>query len=749
MPNHRLEADAWSLAAGMATTWIQILLLREAMVAAGGNELCLSLSFGFWLLGVTVGAAMAGRLTYRKPDVYPPILGMLLVLSALSGLLVLRTGRSLAGMDPGALPSLADSSLLAFLCMFPAGLFIGALFPALGGVQVSAKGSVLRLYLLEALGSLAAGALFTLVLAGRVGAVFLLGLCSLTLAVPIGLRRTLKGKAIQTLTGLACVVIGIAFMTPRIGGRLDQSLLDLAWSQAGSRGKVAARRDTRYERLELGRNQTQFDLYANGRYQWSLPDLFGRRPLVHLALYEHPSPHRCLIIGCEPADDLPAALSHRLDRVGCSTLDPDLLPFLLPFFDRPTRDLLKDRRVALTAGDGRRYLLEVEPSSVDVLAVFTPRPETLSANRYYTAEFFELARRVVGAKGVVALSLPGGGNLLAPETATLIRSVLRAARGPFPFRALSAGTEVKVFLSPARGQVTEDREELRKRWQAQGPTDPSFTGHHFALYFEPDAIERLKRQITAAGALPNTDDQPTAFTSGLAASLRMSQRDVTQGPLFSGRIDRQWLLLLLVPLLVPLVVSGLRPALLKPMRTAALTAILATGGSGMALEVVLLYAFQAASGNLFQAIGILVAIFMAGLALGSLLGGAAVRKLSLFSACLAAEGVMLAVLVLSPLLLWWAAQSVVLCGMLMLAAGAATGFGFGPFLRTASGDAGAEAASAGAVDAADNLGGALGASLVGIVLVPLLGVRLSCAGLAMAKLCTLAGVIALFRRSRS
>jgi len=743
---NRLPADVWGFALGAAATWTQIVLLREALVAAGGNEISIALSLGSWLVGVCVGAAIAGSRVpggrfYRKMHSFPSFLGLMLVLCSVAGIGVLRNTGAIMNISAGAALSVGQAAVVCTLSLLPAGAVIGALFVSLSGLQAQCSGTVLRLYILEALGALAAGGMFTFVLAGRTGALALTGLCSLVLA-SAGIFHTAAVFSRMKLVLFVCLAAsGTALVMPAAGGRLERHLLDAAWEHTGGRGKIQARKETKYHRLELGRESEQFNLYANGRYVWSFPDSFGRRPLIHLALSQHPAPSSLLILGCAPVDDVPAAFSHLVKYVECSTGDPGVIPFLVPFFTEQTREALGSKSLKIVHGDGRRHMNMLKKDSVDVIALFAPPPETLASNRYFTSQAFERARYAVGEKGVLAVNLPGGPGRFGSGTASLVKSILKAAREHFPFQALSAGEGLVAFMSATRGIVTEDEKTLAARWKKRRVRDAAFSEHHFSVYFQPGMAGEVRRQLKKATAFMNTDDVPRAIISALARSVKLGDDDLSGAVFFFRHLNVYFLLLLLVPLVVPLALAFMRPRGKSSARTSSLVCIASTGACGMAMEVVLLYAFQAASGHLYEAIGLLIALFMAGLSAGSALGGAWVRKLPAFSAGLRAEGFMICVLLVTPLFLWHAAASIMLCGVFLFFAGAATGAGFGPFLRIASSAKENEPANAGAVNAADHLGGAVGAFAAGLLLVPLLGVRMSLVALVLAKATSAAGLI--------
>jgi spermidine synthase len=162
-----------------------------------------------------------------------------------------------------------------------------------------------------------------------------------------------------------------------------------------------------------------------------------------------------------------------------------------------------------------------------------------------------------------------------------------------------------------------------------------------------------------------------------------------------------------------------------------------TGFVTMALSIVWLFAFQSLYGYVYQRIGWIIALFMAGLVVGCLLGGrrgsvAADRGVENPWRWLIAVDVLLALLALAVPLVLPALSAlqdsparftlVEWCiSLLVVATGVLGGAAFplaGQIQLRFTGHAGA---TAGAVVSADHAGACLGALLCGLVLVPVLG----------------------------
>ena len=146
-------------AAGLAATAAQVFLLRELLVSAAGDEASLAVGYAAWFLGIALGAEARRRLPAARA-VPAGALVALLAASAAAGIVLLRLLRAAAAPPPGELPGLGLVLLLASAALLPSGALVGASFAALGSFAATLlpPGAALaRLYVVESLGSLAAG----------------------------------------------------------------------------------------------------------------------------------------------------------------------------------------------------------------------------------------------------------------------------------------------------------------------------------------------------------------------------------------------------------------------------------------------------------------------------------------------------------------------------------------------------------------------------------------------------------------
>jgi len=161
------------------------------------------------------------------------------------------------------------------------------------------------------------------------------------------------------------------------------------------------------------------------------------------------------------------------------------------------------------------------------------------------------------------------------------------------------------------------------------------------------------------------------------------------------------------------------------MRTIA-AGIYLTGFTSSSFEILLLFSFQTFYGNIYSAIGLIVAIFMGGLAIGSLIGN---RMLITKKHYLSAQMHLFAYALLYPI--FWGLQNgigsifggLLLFGMSTLVLSAIAGFQYvagtkilqDKFTQTAP-----------MLYSVDLIGTALGTVVISVVLLPLAGILNSC-----------------------
>ncbi len=730
------RADIFGLALGLYATISQVVLMREALGVSGGNELTVGLSFAMWLVGVGVGALVAGKLP--RPDVVLVVGSMVSPFLMIVGFLLLRLQREVLDVARGMDPSLIGFVALVAVGLGAGGLTVGFLFTAASRASDREEETpVSRLYAAEAIGALVGGLIFTFVLAGRVPHLVAMALAGSLPAGAVAIQG--RSRAAWLSAGaLFAGFVGMSALGPLKA--LDRLTEERAFSALGAAEELIAVKDSAYGRLALGRSEDELALLADNRLVHTFPDPWERPTPVHLTLSQHPAPGRVLLVGGGPSDRLEAALAHGPERVVLTYLDEAAHELCRPFWSTETRAALGDPRVTVIRDDGRRYVSRTS-DRFDVVLVAARPPRSGQTNRYHTREFFAAVSRILRPGGVMTVLAPGGANVLAPEAARTVAFELATVRSVFPEVVAVPGLETMLHAANKKGVVTDDPEILRARYEARGVKVASFSSRRFASLIVPERVTGLRRQIGRWPAEINTDLKPIAYLAALQLWERSLVRDRVAGdPTWTGQAERWAWLWLAIPLAVWLLWQGLSLGRRRPGVGAPIVAIATTGAAGMAAEIVVIYVFQTASGQLYTGLAMIVALFMAGLALGAFLG----RRY--LTSGLARDGIIADVTVLSFLILSGPVLGAAIDFAPVVAgwsavAGLVTGVAFpallGQVARKRSGD---ERPAAAAIEAADHLGAAAGAMVTGVVWLPVFGTTVTCLMFAGLKVASLIGL---------
>ncbi|MBW2264414.1 MAG: FMN-binding protein, partial [Deltaproteobacteria bacterium] len=430
---------------------------------------------------------------------------------------------------------------------------------------------------------------------------------------------------------------------------------------------------------------------------------------------------------------------------------PDALMMerLRGFLPEPDRAALEDPRVEIEHMDPRSYV-EGGARRFDAVIVRMPDPDTALMNRLFTEEFFRAVRAKLEPGGVFTTRITSAENTLGGEVERYGRSIFSTLSRVFPQVVVTPGERCVFLATASPGSLTDDAAELAARFRDLESGGSRFRPEIFHTIMEPgrvafvrDIYERAPRP--GEPALINTDDRPVAYVTQLMVLGRTLDSRVPEV------LDALWAAgawIALVPLLVLLVLRArhlvLFPAAAGPgaFNAAALAAM--AGLVSISLDLVLLHAYQSRFGTLYLHVGLMNALFMAGLALGAFgFHVLAVRTDRRRPAVpLVTAGIALVAASLPSILRTGPSETEF--AVLFLACGLLAGGAF-PAAASLHPRTGGSSLAA-LLESADHWGGALGGLCAGVVLLPILGASTTCDVLAACALSIL--LLVLHQRAR-
>jgi spermidine synthase len=728
---------------GVTSVSAQVLLLRELIVGASGDETAVGLGLAGWLLGIAGGAVAARRWARRSGGrgAAWPLAGLAAWLALAVPLARFLT--SALAPPAGEVAGLGTQLVLAALLAVPPGALAGGAFTALAGrlERAARSRAVAALYVLEALGSLAGGLLLTLLLLPwmlptRAG--LLLGALGAGCALPLTGPGWRRGR--PALAGLAVLLAAVS-VSP-LAHRLADAGSAARFSVQAPGQQLLAWEETPYEHVALGRIDGTVSVYRSGSYAGGFPDPAEHETAAHLLASLSPELRRVLLIGDQHLGQLAFLLRHDVDKVELVQMDREAFALIREQLPRADRRALRDPRVEVVFADPRHHLAREGPA-YDLIVLDRPRPETLLLARLTTVEAFGSAARRLTDRGVLVVSLATPPNALTGSAAAMAASVHGAMAAVFSEVEAAPGSRGVLIGGDDPGAVTLDPDVLADRWRRRGVSSEVFVPELFDVLYPPARVAGFTAELRrlSGHVPPSRDARPAAFLHALA--LRQQTASGTAGG-WLARLARVpswwWLLAMSAPSLLVFVVAGAIRAR-RPERPAGalpgVHALAATGAAGMLWSLLLLFSFQTRAGALYGQLGALTGLFMAGLGAGGWAGISVTRRWGVR----VMPAVALAFAVLVPLALqgidaWTAmprAAAFVVHGLLMAAAGAATG-GVVPAATAVLERAGRDPVAMGAaLEGADHGGAAVGALAGAVILVPVLGLPLAAGALALVQ----------------
>jgi spermidine synthase len=717
----------------------QIILLRQLMVAFYGSEMIVALVMAGWLTGVFIGARAAGILSLAgrplKAALFVFPLAWITVLACL--LAWSYAIPRLTGLAPGEVAPLGLVTWWTALFTLPAGLFVGALFvlvgsrysemlPPTGPARLGVGAAV---FWMETAGSTLGLLVYTFWLVGRCGPVASLSLLAgvVILGMALALPRLPSSKISWSalVAGLALVVLWSG-----LPGRLDQAGDAHRFAGSHPEYRLLAARDTPYQHLALADRGGEYALFGNQVFLGSWPDPYQYQVLTLFFLTEAAASDRVLLAGQGPGAFIHEFLARGVEQLVYVALDAEetglVRAHLPPDMDRD----FDDPRLTVIHDDLRHYLGSTS-DTFDLMVINAPDPDNAQINRLYTLEFFQAAARRLSPQGILVTSISGADNYWGDELVSYGRSLLGTMNRVFPEVLVTPGDR-NYFLAGARpGLVTNHPEVLAERYRTRGYDSRYMTPRSFLMFFPPTAVAYLKDRLSGANQAPlNTDAAPLSFYLRLIWWEKMTGRPWIRSLLQSAIEVWTWGPAALVLMLLPSVLIFFRP---RPIRTAWWT-VLTTGLMTMALQIILILLFQNRYGILYRQIGLLSALFMAGLTGGGLLGRLAVGTGAGPRLLLPVLELLLGVTAaLAALTAWGRLPDLILplTGLTGLISGFEFALLFALYLQDRSQPTVVKALSR--LEAADHGGAVVGALVTGLILAPLVGLGLTAALLALLK----------------
>ena len=345
------------------------------------------------------------------------------------------------------------------------------------------------------------------------------------------------------------------------------------------------------------------------------PDITFVQEFGNLPLLFHPEPKDILVISGGAGGIINEILKHSVRRVDYAELDPLLIKMLKTYPSGLTQRELQDKRVNIINQDGR-FFVKNTPNRYDVILIGLSKPADLSANRVFTQEFFALVKKRLNGGGIIALYLPGSLTYLSSQLRDLNASILNGLKGVYSYVRIIPG-DYNIFLtSDSEGIMRVTPELITQRINRENIKTDILVPAYLDYRLDKRWLDWFTHSSVGATKKINRDFMPAAVFQMLILWNKQVSKGFAHALETAGNLDLKVVLALICAVTILLFIIFYHKQ--NTIKLTITYGIATTGFFGMLMNLILIFGFQVIYGYLYHRIGLLISIFMAGTALGSI-----------------------------------------------------------------------------------------------------------------------------------
>jgi spermidine synthase len=347
--------------------------------------------------------------------------------------------------------------------------------------------------------------------------------------------------------------------------------------------------------LTVTKQADQKKFYENNVLLFSTNDVAANEEAVHYAMIQHPHPKYVLLISGGISGITQEILKYNIDRIDYVEINPWLIDIGMRY-----TSALANKKIKVVNEDARLYIRNTS-EHYDVALINLPDPGTAQINRYYTVEFFQDLKRKLNKDAVISTSLLASTDYLSDEARQINSIMYNTLKTEFKNILIVPG--LKTYFLASDNDLHIDIARMIEKSRINNSYVNQYYLDDQILKQRSSYIENNIEKTTTI----NKDFTPFSYYRQLLYWLSYFK--------FSP-----WIFTALCAVVFVILVLKLN----------AISLGIFTGGfAASSIEVLLLIAFQIIYGNVYQITGIIITIFMAGLAVGIFFGNRMLTKVNM------------------------------------------------------------------------------------------------------------------------
>jgi len=569
---------------GIIASIFQLIILREFSFSIAKNELAFVVAAGFWIIFCSLGSILKTSKQFSKIPVC-----ILATLSFSLSLCLIHLAKSLIGLKYYEVTSLGLVLFLSIVLIGPTAFIIGLAFRHFVQEYIKnnqpQKDVFAKFFAFEAIGFFLGGIAFTFYFIDYTNPLIF----SL---LPLILLPDIKNRYKKILP--ACFIIIIT----TISALSFNSILQNEFANA----KILANFGSGYGPVIITHKAGATTVFSEGSVLATSEDKSANEEFIHMSLSAtDPAINKdILFIGAAISGQIKEITKYKLNSLDCLQIDP--------LISKLTQNQLPsglNNKINIVTNDPRIYLKHVN-KQYDAILMNMPAPANLALNRYFTEEFFKLINGRLKPLGIFSFIIPSKREILSPQFIRFNSSIINAVDKVFTNK-LIIPSDAMIIIASDKQKINAD--DLLDNFTKINPKTEFFTIYHFKDYLDP-LIRSYTQNMLDKKITVNTDLNPSGFLNYLTLEQIKFYPDL--------KIDFKKMRLGIIIFLLFFAMLIIIFSYLSK-RISCLLNVGMVGFTSISLSSIIFVLFQLYCGALFWKLGLLIALFMAGLAIGTFL----------------------------------------------------------------------------------------------------------------------------------
>ncbi len=587
---------------GFTSIIAQIILYKEILSQVYANEIVLSFALSAWL----IAGAIAGIIIFPKyfKNKNTDFLIIIFVLSVFASILVsifslllIRNIKTLFNMPVEQIMNIWDAAIITMFIYGTSSFIFTLTFSFAGEIIKRSNGDLKLLYIIETTGSIVAGVLFTLFIAGKYSNLELLywmGIINIAIIYVLSRNKDNTDRIVKS----TLVFFMIVYLIPLITGylkKIDEKSQIVSYSKY----EVILKKEGLDSKIAITKRNKEYFVFSNGllKYQTSPP---GNSEFFAWAMLTRKGFKDILLINGGYTGGIKEIKKYKnTGKITVLETDIDAAELMEKLF----KDSISSEGIEFVHGDLIYYCYNLnKEKKYDLIILQIPPPNTFLNNRYFTAEFYKLLKNYLNKNGVLVFAMDFAENYMEKQIVYSIAPVYKTVK--------SIMTNVEIIPGEKIIFIASDEEiQLQPEKILAGLKENNIKIPELNSVYLHDKINRsisVKKILDDSKVKYNKILEPEAYLQNIKKDLMMFAKNAN----FLKAICIISIFILIFYQLYKLH---------KKIKIFPYISMLLFSATTIMLELGLILIYQSFYGYLYRSVGLLYSFFMVGILIGTVL----------------------------------------------------------------------------------------------------------------------------------